>query len=334
MNQPDCFPQAGDVENTGFMKNKKPESIDLQAFRLFHRPCGNCLTPCGKTVENSSVICIFSIFRIFSQLRKRKIRFEERIIHSNVFKRFILIFSGMSCILRKRNVHITVFIKGQEDAVPDTGHGQYLCCAATGDPGIFHDDFRTMKIMHWNEQTGFYGQNEVICSGLKHASLPWIDRKKGNINVFFLQGTNSGLEFPFSLFNFLKAGFLTPVPEIQIAGMKNPDSLQIQKKRYAEIRAVKSGYEDSFLQLQGITGSHAFSTGTDGHIRRNIVGYGCIILPGENNRIQMIHMFMGNKNVYSSVLLQFFRQQLKMIMQFLMFSSPVIKNKKEIFGFY
>ena len=179
MNQPDCFPQAGDVENTGFMKNKKPESIDLQAFRLFHRPCGNCLTPCGKTVENSSVICIFSIFRIFSQLRKRKIRFEERIIHSNVFKRFILIFSGMSCILRKRNVHITVFIKGQEDAVPDTGHGQYLCCAATGDPGIFHDDFRTMKIMHWNEQTGFYGQNEVICSGLKHASLPWIDRKKG-----------------------------------------------------------------------------------------------------------------------------------------------------------
>jgi hypothetical protein len=184
--------------------------------------------------------------------------------------------------------------------------------------------------MHGDQKAWFDAENEIVGSGIKHGSLPGIYGEKRDIDAFPAQRPESFPKILIRFLNFTDAGFVPPMPEIQVSGMEKMGSEYPEKEGNAQICGIKSRDGDVILQLQCIPGSHPFPAGPDRHVGGNDVGHVSVIFPGINDRIKVIHMFMTDKNKNFPKSRQFLGSDPFFGRQLFLFSEPVVKNEEQI----
>ena len=77
---------------------------------------------------------------------------------------------------------------------------------------------------------------------------------------------------------------------------------------------------------------HAFSAGTDRHIRGDDPGDVPGLVPGEDDGIQVVDMLVADKNEYVVVRAELFGGQLKFGRQLPALPAPVVKDQQRMFS--
>ena len=90
--------------------------------------------------------------------------------------------------------------------------------------------FVVVAEVHGHKDTGFYPFYEL--EGATHVvtAHPTVYGEEGHIDGrrFLLQVADFGQVVAFGLANFLRSGFLAPVPVVQVAGMEEADALHVE----------------------------------------------------------------------------------------------------------
>ena len=87
---------------------------------------------------------------------------------------------------------------------------------------------------------------------------------------------------------------------------------------------------DVRLKVQPVPGRHAPAPRTDRHVGGDDIRNIRLLLPGEDDGIQMIDMFMGNEDIDLPVARKLLRKKLAAAAQLAVLPPPVIKNEKKV----
>lgn len=90
--------------------------------------------------------------------------------------------------------------------------------------------FVVVAEVHGHKDTGFYPFHEL--EGATHVGTahPTVYGEEGHIDggCHLLQVAHFGQVVAFGLADFLRSGFLAPVPVVQVAGMEEADALHVE----------------------------------------------------------------------------------------------------------
>ena len=120
--------------------------------------------------------------------------------------------------------------------------------------------------MHRDQDPGLGAEDEIVCTGLKHGTLPGINREEGHVDLLLFKRFDGLAELSVRFFDLLHGGFFPPVPEIQVPRVEDPDTAELRQKTDAKVCGIKSGYSKLIRQLQGVPRCHPLAAGAHGHI--------------------------------------------------------------------
>ena len=122
-----------------------------------------------------------------------------------------------------------------------TGNGQETATFAFGKLAESISALVFLAEVHRNKDSGFYSFHElfrtshiVFPDAVVHWKHGYVYRRGGLLEVLHL-----GKEVAFRFPDFLWGGLFTPMPVIQVSGMKQPDALQVDQKRDAHVRGAE-----------------------------------------------------------------------------------------------
>ena len=186
--------------------------------------------------------------------------------------------------------------------------------------------------MHGNHDSRFHTENKEVGPCLKHGSLPRIQREESYVDLLPADGGYGFPEFRVRFLNFLHGGFFPPVPEIQVSGMEEAQAEEIHQEADAQVRGIKGGDGHFVRKPDGIPGRHALPAGADRHIRGDDPGDVPGFVPGEDDRIQVIDMFVADENEYFVIRAELFGGQLQLGRQLPALPAPVVKDQQRMFS--
>ena len=186
--------------------------------------------------------------------------------------------------------------------------------------------------MHRDQDPRLDGEDEVVGAGLEHCPLPGIHREEGHVDLLPGDRLDGLAEFLVRFLDLLFGGFFPPVPEIQVSGMEEAQAEEIHQEADAQVRGIKGGDGHFVRKPDGIPGRHALPAGADRHIRGDDPGDVPGFVPGEDDRIQVIDMFVADENEYFVIRAELFGCQLQLGCQLPALPAPVVKDQQRMFS--
>ena len=101
-----------------------------------------------------------------------------------------------------------------------------LCGAVVVVDGKLLDHIAASLKMHGNQNPRLEVHQKITGTGIVHSALTRIKRKEGNVNhgLSLNERIQTVVKILFGGFDFHNGGFIAPVPEIEISGMKQGDA--------------------------------------------------------------------------------------------------------------